>query len=358
MTVTKHNEYEIGSSDLKIESKNKLLHHNEVDVKSIEPTMPSHRMILFQKLGSALAYGTVSFVLTVINKTILTSWHFPSFIIIGIGQLGAAVIVLSIAKMFRIVSFSNFSHDLPKKLYPLPILHFGNMVTGLGGTQAMSLPMFTAIRRFSILITMLLEFRILGIKPSLAVQFSVWCMIGGSILAASDDLTFTITGYSYVMLANLLTAAYGVYIKEKMNTIDMDKYGIMYYNSLLMLGPAIGFAWLTGDLYAAYHFKHWTNRIFFIQFVMICFMGFILTYSTFLCTQYNSALTTAMVGCFKNVFVSYLGMFIGGDYIFSILNSIGINISILGSIYYTYIIFGKKENPQNVYKSSHTTFNA
>lgn len=38
-------------------------------------------------------------------------------------------------------------------------------------------------------------------------------------------------------------------------------------------------------------------------------------------------------------------MFIGGDYIFSVLNCIGINISIIGSIYYSYVIFTKKDQP-------------
>lgn len=209
----------------------------------------------------------------------------------------------------------------------------------------MPLPMFTAFRRFSILLTMLLEFKILGVKPSIAVQLSVWSMVGGALLAAIDDLTFTIEGYSYVMLANFMTAAYGVYIKQKLDTADsIGKYGVMFYNSLLMIIPAILLAWFTGDLYTAYQYKYWKNIWFFAQFFSSCFMGFILTYSTFLCTQYNSALTTAMVGCFKNVFVSYLGMFIGGDYIFSWVNCIGINISILGSIYYTYIIFTKKKD--------------
>lgn len=59
---------------------------------------------------------------------------------------------------------------------PLPLLHVGNMVTGLGGTQALPLPMFTALRRISILMTMILEFKILGARPSRAVQISVWCV--------------------------------------------------------------------------------------------------------------------------------------------------------------------------------------
>lgn len=298
---------------------------------------------LFQKIGSALFYGVTSFVLTVVNKTVLTSWHFPSFLVISIGQLAAAVSVLYIGHELRIISIPNYSREIPRKVMPLPLFHFGNMVSGLGGTQAMPLPMFTAIRRFAILLTMVLEFKILGVKPSTAVQVSVWCMIGGAILAASDDLSFSIEGYSYVMLANFISAAYGVYVKQKLDTADIGKYGIMYYNSLLMLIPAIILAAFTGDLWDAYGYEHWWNPLFLMQFMCTCFMGFILTYSTFLCTQYNSALTTAMVGCFKNVFVSYLGMFIGGDYIFSVLNCIGINISIIGSIYYTYIIFAKKD---------------
>lgn len=36
-------------------------------------------------------------------------------------------------------------------------------------------------------------------------------------------------------------------------------------------------------------------------------------------------------------------MFIGGDYVFSWLNCIGINISVVGSLLYTYVTFRKKK---------------
>ena len=101
------------------------------------------------------------------------------------------------------------------------------MVFGLGGTQELSLPMMTVLRRFlfdlisnfmfsthrfSILMTMIGEFYILKVpfnnipccekdiilcfqtRPTMAVQLSVYLMIFGSGLAALNDLAFNLKG--------------------------------------------------------------------------------------------------------------------------------------------------------------------
>lgn len=306
---------------------------------------------VFKKIGSAVFYGLSSFMITVVNKTVLTSYAFPSFLFLSLGQLLASIVVLYLGKKCRLVTFPDLAKDTFRKIFPLPLIFLGNMIFGLGGTQALSLPMFAALRRFSILMTMLLELRILGIRPSKAVQISVYAMIGGALIAASNDLSFNIEGYFYVMLTNAFTASNGVFVKKKLETVDMGKNGLMFYNSLFMLGPAFLVNWATGDLEKAINYKNWNDSLFLVQFLMSCVMGFILSYSTILCTQYNSALTTTIVGCLKNICVTYLGMFIGGDYIFSWVNCIGINISVFGSLLYTYVTFRRKSGNNNSDKS-------
>lgn len=300
--------------------------------------------IVFKRVCSAIFYGVASFMITVVNKTILTTYGFPSFQVLGLGQMTATIVVLFMAKKCKIVNYPDFDLNTFGKIWPLPLIFIGNMLFGLGGTKELSLPMFTALRRFSILMTMIAELYILGIRPSFSVQFSVYTMIIGALIAASNDIAFSRQGYIYVLLNDFFTATNGVYMKKKLDSKELGKYGLMYYNSLFMIVPALFFAFYTGDLESAYYYESWTNAIFLSQFLLSCFMGFILSYSIILCTYYNSALTTTIIGCLKNICVTYLGMVIGGDYIFSWVNFIGINISVFGSLIYTYVTFKRKDS--------------
>jgi solute carrier family 35 protein len=85
-----------------------------------------------------------------------------------------------------------------------------------------------------------------------------------------------------------------------------------------------------------YNHPGWGQTDFVMLFVLTSMMGSILNYSIFLCTTLNSALTTAVIGCLKNVVTTYIGMIVFSDYKFQILNFVGLNISIFGSLYYTY----------------------
>lgn len=299
--------------------------------------------LFWKKILSAIFYGVSSFMITVVNKTILTTYGFPSFQVLGVGQMVATIVVLFVGKKSRIVSFPGLELSTFRKIFPLPLIYIGNMFFGLGGTKELSLPMFTALRRFSILMTMLLELYVLGIKPSFTVQFSVYMMILGAIVAAANDLAFTLRGYVFITLNNLFTATNGVYLKKKLDSKELGKYGLMYYNSLFMIVPSVLFSYYTGDADLAFNYKYWNDIMFLGQFCLSCIMGFILSYSVVLCTHYNSALTTTIIGTLKNICVTYLGMVIGGDYIFSWINFIGINISVLGSLIYTYVTFRRKE---------------
>lgn len=307
----------------------------EAIVENINP------LCYWKNFGSAFAFGFTSFMLTVVNKTVLTTYHFPSFLVVSIGQMTASIFLLGIGKQLNIIEFPDLTSATIHEIFPLPILFLGNMIFGLGGTQAISLPMFAALRRVVILMTMLLEFKLIGIKQPMAVQISVYLMVTGAILAVGDNLSFSLYGYTLVMIANVFTAVNDVIIKMKLNNNNIGKYGLIYYNSLVVIGPTFLGTWLVGDFNKVYAFREWSNPLFIVYFVLSCIMGFLLMYSSSWCIQENSALTTSAVGGIKNVCISYFGMFIGNDYLFSKLNFSGINISVFGSLLYSYQTFAR-----------------
>ncbi|NXY08880.1 S35D2 protein, partial [Pteruthius melanotis] len=309
----------------------------EADAAAASPTLP--------RVLSALFYGTCSFLIVLVNKALLSTYSFPSPIFLGIGQMAATILILYVSKLTKIVHFPDFDKTTPVKLFPLPLIYVGNLLSGLSSTSKLSLPMFTVLRKFTIPLTLLLEIIILGKRYPLNIIVSVFAIILGAFIAAGSDLSFNLEGYIFVLINDIFTAANGVYTKQKIDPKELGKYGVLFYNACFMVIPTAVISFSTGDFQQATHFQHWTNFLFVFQFILSCLLGFLLMYSTVLCSHYNSALTTTVVGAIKNISIAYIGMFIGGDYIFSVLNFVGLNICMAGGLRYSFLTLRGNSKP-------------
>ncbi|CAF96340.1 unnamed protein product [Tetraodon nigroviridis] len=251
---------------------------------------------LVPKLLAAAFYGVSSFLIVVVNKSVLTNYSFPSSTCVGLGQMLATIVVLRFGKLLGIISFPDMDQSIPGKEKLLYVRQTHRVHHDLRG--------FCSCQR----------------RPGLRSE-----------------------GYAFIMLNNLLTAANGAYVKQKLDSKELGKYGLLYYNALIMAPPTAAYAYYSGDLQTGLAFSGWRDPMFALQFVHSCIMGFVLMYSILLCTQYNSALTTSIIGCIKNILVTYIGMVFGGDYIFTWTNFLGLNISIAGSLVYSYITFTQEQ---------------
>ena len=322
-----------------------------------------------EKYFSALFYALSSLAVIFLNKTIMSHFEFPHFNFLATIQFVATTAVLLFLQGLNKIEIPNISLQTLQDILPISLMFLGNIVAGLGSTKNLSLPMFTALRRFSILMTMWLEWYIIGNKPTKSVLITVGMMVGGAVIASMYDIAFDTWGYSMVFANNIFTALNGVFMKKALSSTNLknNKLGVLFYNSLF--SALVMLVYFSGqDLYTRYsnathgfaddsalmqsslkevlQFEGWSNPWFLILFIVAAFLGSVLNYSIFLCTSFNSALTTAVIGCLKNVITSYLGMIFFTDFNFSWPNFIGINISIIGSLLYTkYTIFGATPIP-------------
>lgn len=198
-----------------IPKKNQEVSNTEV------PLLPVHGIHL--RIGSALFYSIISILIMIINKQCLTIYQFPPFQVLGLGQMIATIVVLRSGKAMGIISFPDLTWSTFKQMNLLPLLYLGNMVFGLGGTQKLSLPMFTALRRLELWITIVGEITVLKIYPPVEVTVSVSVVILGSLIAASNDLSFNAFGYFCVFMSDFFTAGVVVMTKSIINKQQLGK---------------------------------------------------------------------------------------------------------------------------------------
>lgn len=284
---------------------------------------------------AALLYAASSIGIMMLNKFILTTYGFPSYNFLAIVQYAASLIVLLAQRWMGIVEFPAASWEAMKQVFPLPIFFLANTLSGLGATKRLNMPMFVLLRRFSIVMTMLLEMYLLGKTFKMKIHVSIVLMIAGALIAAAGDFHVDALGYTLIMVNDLFTALQGVVLRKKMDEKGkLSTQGLMFYNNLLSLPVAFAIMAMTpGEFDGIMKFRDWQAKGFIVAIVLSAFMGFAINYSYYLCTKVNSPLTTTVIGCLKNVLTSYMGM-IFRDYHYSHSNFAGVNVSVFGSLIY------------------------
>eukprot|EP00546_Thalassionema_frauenfeldii_P005678 CAMPEP_0178929394 /NCGR_PEP_ID=MMETSP0786-20121207/20557_1 /TAXON_ID=186022 /ORGANISM="Thalassionema frauenfeldii, Strain CCMP 1798" /LENGTH=406 /DNA_ID=CAMNT_0020605609 /DNA_START=60 /DNA_END=1283 /DNA_ORIENTATION=- len=298
------------------------------------------------KLIAAGTYAASSVAIQLVNKITLTTYEFPSANFVALAQCVFVVMALALAK-----HVFGYTHLYPpitwssiKSMMPLPLIQVLNVGFGLFGTKAISIPMFTALRRTSVLLTLLSEIYILNLPTSKSVVYSIYLLLGGGIVAALHDLSFNLPGYLAVTASAVATTAYGVYSKMKLSgTSKKTKWEVLYINSLvsipffmMIISASISKAGDSNAWQNIFDFPQWTNPMFCICFALTSCLGFWLNFFILFNTQVNGPLSTTVVGTGKNVLTTYMGMMgVGGDYVFSWPNFLGLNLSMAGALWYS-----------------------
>jgi hypothetical protein len=142
-----------------------------------------------------------------------------------------------------------------------------------------------------------------------------------------------------VLLNNLVTALNLVFIKKTLSDTKLaaDTFGVLYYNSLISIPFLLALSVLSGEVGALRSYSHWGNTAFQASFLISALMSFLMNYSTYWCTEVNSALTTSVTGQVKNVLSSFVALSMFGMKATPLLVA-GLTIGLLGSIMYAYAV--------------------
>lgn len=297
---------------------------------------------------AALSYMTCAVLLVLFNKAALSSYSFPCANVITLLQMLCSTCFLYVMRRLKLISFtvgetwavSDSTALVPLETLlhtlPLSLTYLLYMLASMESVRGVNVPMYTTLRRTTVVFTMIVEYLLTRQKYSTSVIGSVALIVFGAFIAGSRDLSYDTYGYAIVLVANIATAIYLATIARIGKSSGLNSFGLMWCNGLIC-GPIL-FIWtfLKGDLELTMNFPYLFSPGFQAVMVLSCIMAFFLNYSIFLNTTLNSAVTQTMCGNMKDFFTIGLGWILFGGLPFDLLNVVGQGLGFVGSGLYAY----------------------
>ncbi|EFJ34914.1 hypothetical protein SELMODRAFT_227486 [Selaginella moellendorffii] len=303
---------------------------------------------------AALSYMACAVLLVMFNKAALSTYSFPCANVITLLQIICSICLLYTLRYWNWITFENEPLEIIlgkegstskrllvpmrtfKRTLPLSFSYLMYMVIGMASLRGVSVPMYTTLRRTTVLFTMAMEYAIMGQRHSREVICSVGVIVFGAFLAGARDFSFDTAGYSLVVISNVTTAIYLAVIARLGKVTGLNSFGLMWCNSLVCLPILLVWTWLTGELHSATDFPALYEHGFQAVLVLSCILAFIFNYTIFLNTSLNSPLTQTMCGNIKDLGTIFLGWLLFGGLPFDWLNVLGQALGFLGSGFYAY----------------------
>ncbi|KAK1864978.1 hypothetical protein I4F81_007514 [Pyropia yezoensis] len=249
----------------------------------------------------------------------LTAFHFrypQSLMLLQSVFATTCLFVLSRVRGSGVVVPSLRRRELAKIL-PSSLLFVANVSVGLAALSLVNIPMFSALRRLTVLFVLGSERLLLRKRHPRRLVVAVLFLTAGAVVSAASDVTFSALGYVLVMLNNALTACYLASIKRAMRDVPgLNPLGLLYYSALLGMPLVLALSVGSGEAAAAVAAMQGREELrtgaFGWALAATAASAFFVNYSTALCTHVTSPLTTSVAAQLKNVLQTLLGFWSWG----------------------------------------------
>ncbi|KAK4415381.1 UDP-N-acetylglucosamine transporter UGNT1 [Sesamum alatum] len=293
---------------------------------------------------AAIFYMTCAVLLVMFNKAALSSYSFPCANVITLCQMISSCSFLYVLRRLKLITFSTNEslalNDSSRMLVsvktlintsPLSLTYLLYMVASMESVRGVNVPMYTTLRRTTVVFTMILEYFLVRQRYTRPILGSVALIVLGAFIAGVRDLSFDSYSYLVVFVSNISTAVYLTTIARIGKSSGLNSFGLMWCNGIFC-GPLLLISTIfRGDLERIMNFPYLTSPGFLVVLLLSCILAFFLNYSIFLNTTLNSALTQTICGNLKDFFTVALGWMIFGGLPFDLLNVTGQFIGFMGS---------------------------
>jgi solute carrier family 35 len=303
-----------------------------------QPPPPALPVTLARSLGVCALYGGTSVSITFFNKAVFAVYKFNYPCAVTLLQILVCLTFLRGAHAAGFIALPALTPALARVVFPLTICWWTYVVSGLVALRYLTVPMFSTLRKFTVLLVLVAEHYLLRKRAPPTVWGAVAVMALGGLVAGATDLSMSIPGYIFVALCCASTALYLILIVRVGTASKLDTFGLLYYNNVLSLPLMVGYLLLfTNERAGVLAYPRLGDVTFWTFLLVSAAQATVLNLAIFLCTKVNSPLATAVTGQVKDLITVSVGLFLFGDVKISVPNLCGLFLALVGSMLYSYV---------------------
>ncbi|KAI0566128.1 Sugar phosphate transporter [Gracilaria domingensis] len=246
------------------------------------------------------------------------------------------VVLLRFLRTAKLIDFADFEISRAKQVAPVSVFYSLNAAVALVALRELSVPSYTLIKRLSPLFTIALEALLLKKYATRSIVLALIVMASGTVLAANADTSSSSFAWLLGFASCAFQALYLTFVKRSGIDTGMNSFGILYYHSILSIPCISAIAVGVGELGPALTYDKWTSPSFLVIFIASLFMGLLLNYALFLCTELTSPTSTVVSGQVKAMGQTVIGIFTFGGVDMNMRYAGGTLLNISGGFMYAY----------------------
>lgn len=272
-----------------------------------------------------------------LNETVFTLWQFALSVTFG----------LLFTKIFRLHSLASLSTSQLRAIVPLSMTFLVKELLKYAALTRISVNLVNTIRSLSPMFNVLLEYIFLGHIPQRPIVFALFPIVVGVALTSVDEIHLASTsnsmfialvGFLAAVLSTAINIGQNIYSKILFGRDRIDPVSLQIYLSalsFLFMSPftLLQLAHQSIHLPTASHFLAPPSSSVVASVVLAGFVNFMSSQLAFNTLRLVSPLSYSVANTFKRVAIAIVAIIYFSERL-SVINGIGISVSIAGIFFY------------------------
>lgn len=283
------------------------------DKSLLSPSVDKRRWVQgFSASLSCCLYATCSMVMILTNKWLASSFDVQAYVSLLVMQNVIATALMIGCKALGVVQYPYFDRRIAAAWFPVTSFFVLMLLTSFVAMRYLSVPMITVFKQLANLLTVAGEWYFFGKPLTLGVIAAFVVMIVGAVLAAYNDLTFSMHGYVWQIANCVAASGYVLSLKHATRHVQLSRFGMVFYNNIMTFPLLFTIACANGEPTALQEarLRGLLDLRFFLWNALAGCVSFVLSLASVWCVATTSATTYSVVGALNKVPVTVLGFFL------------------------------------------------